>query len=297
MSNLALEKSMSVPWVYCMKCLVMVAVFSLLVCMPQHGFAKEEVVATVDGADITRSRFDQVIEEYKQKIGKDALTAKERARLLNNIILRELILKQPYIAELKKDPKIRRKVNKFEEDLLVAGYLDKEIGSKLTVTDQEMKQYYQKHPDQFKTKKKVSARVILLKTRKEAENIRSQLKAGADFSELARKVSIDMPTASKGGSMGVVEKGKTFPEIEQVLFNLKQGEISEIVETQFGFNIFTVDTIYPETVQPYDEVKDKVKKRVLRLKEAKAFSKMEKSLEKNADITILDKSLTTNKKK
>ncbi len=289
-------KWLSLAWTCCIKVFAILVVTSLLVCIPQQGSA-EEIVATVDGIDITRSRLDRVIEEYKQKSGKDALTKEDLERLIHNIILRELILKQPYVAELKQDPDIKRRVSKFEEELLVAGYLDKEIGSKLTVTDQEMKQYYRKHPDEFKTAKKVKARVILLKTREEAENIRSQLQKGADFSELARKYSIDAPSSSEGGSLGVVEKGKTFPEIDHVLFNLKVGEISDIVETQFGFNIFTVDTIYPETVQPFDSVKDKVKKKILRIKEAKAFLQMGAKLEKNAKITIFDKRLMGSKKK
>jgi len=270
---------------------------SLSLFMPKQGFAREEIVATVDGIKITQSRLDRVIEEYKQKTGKDTVTDEERERLIHNIILRELILKQPYVAKLKQDPGIKRRVRKFEEGLLVARFLDKEIGSKLTATDEEMEEYYRKHPDEFKTTRKVEASVILLKTRKEAESIRSQLQNGADFSELARKYSIDAPSSSKGGSLGVVEKGKTFPEIDHVLFNLKEGEISDIIETQFGFNIFRVDKIYPEKVKPFDAVKDQIKKKILRYKETKAFYQMGAKLEKNAKITIFDKRLIENRKK
>jgi len=78
---------------------------------------------------------------------------------------------------------------------------------------------------------------ILVKTRAEAEEILKLLKSGKDFAELAKKRSI-APNAAKGGDLGYFNKGDFDPKIEAVIDTLKINQISEIVQTQYGFNIF-----------------------------------------------------------
>lgn len=78
---------------------------------------------------------------------------------------------------------------------------------------------------------------ILVKTREAAEEILGQLNAGEDFQELARARSI-APSAAAGGDLGYFSKGDFDPTLENAILNLQVGEISPIVETQFGYNIF-----------------------------------------------------------
>ena len=78
---------------------------------------------------------------------------------------------------------------------------------------------------------------IMVKTREQAEEILKQLKAGADFQELARKYSIG-PTAQQGGDLGYFYPGDFAPEFDQAIRKLKPGEISGIVKTAEGYHIF-----------------------------------------------------------
>ena len=78
---------------------------------------------------------------------------------------------------------------------------------------------------------------IIVTERIRAENILKQLKAGADFKELAKSKSIG-PAAARGGDLGYFNKGDFQPEFETVILNLKTGEISEIIQSDFGFHIF-----------------------------------------------------------
>ena len=127
-----------------------------------------------------------------------------------------------------------------------------------------------------------------MKTREDAEKILEKLKKGDDFSQLAKEFSLDLPSASKGGSMGLVEKERVYPEIKKVLFSLKEGEISPAVQTKYGFNIFIVDKVFPPQSESFESAKEKVKKAILMQKEAKAFSDMEVELERNASIKIFE---------
>jgi len=81
------------------------------------------------------------------------------------------------------------------------------------------------------------ARHILVKTRAEAEQIMAQLNGGMDFAELAKSSSIS-PSAAKGGDLGYFNKGDFDPQIEDVITNLEIDQTSDIIETEFGFNIF-----------------------------------------------------------
>ena len=249
------------------------------------------IVASVNNIPITRSEFDKLAENYKKKAKKTTLTKEESHRMVKNLILHQLILQQQSVQKMKNDEKIIAKVNAYRNQLLVSRFLSVKVGSKLTATDEEMLKYFKTNAEKFQSKEKVEARVMLLKTGEDAERILERLKKGENFSQLAKEFSLDLPSASKGGSMGLVEKERVYPEIRKVLFSLKEGEISPAVQTKYGFNIFIVDKVFQARPESFEVVKDKVKKEILMQKEARAFSEMEMELERNASIKIFEDQL------
>jgi parvulin-like peptidyl-prolyl isomerase len=91
------------------------------------------------------------------------------------------------------------------------------------------------------TEPHVRARHILLDTEEEAEAVLERLQEGEDFEVLAREVSTDTMSAELGGDLGWFPKGKMDAAFEEVAFNLPVGEISEVVETRYGFHIILVE--------------------------------------------------------
>ncbi|MBI4791865.1 MAG: peptidylprolyl isomerase [Deltaproteobacteria bacterium] len=148
-----------------------------------------------------------------------------------------------------------------------------------------------KNAHEFRGAPKVVARHILLPTREQAEDVLEKLNQGADFAEMAKKYSIDLPMSKEGGAMGTIEKDKTLPELGNALFTLKEGEISEIVKTPFGFHILTVDTHIPAETPSLEEATEKIRAFILRRKEGQAFADMVNTLQKGADITIFKERL------
>ena len=118
-----------------------------------------------------------------------------------------------------------------------------------------------------------------------------KLQAGESFSELAKQYSIDLPMAFEGGSMGTIAKGKTLPQLEKALFVLNEGEFSDIVETQYGWHILTVDEKIEVQYIPYEKAKERIKVILKREKEARAYDSMTQQLEKEANITIYENRL------
>jgi peptidyl-prolyl cis-trans isomerase C len=246
------------------------------------------VIATVNEVPIMKSELDLSISKFKKKARKNIVSQDEKKQLVKNLIRRRLILQQESVQMLKHEESIIEKVKKHEEDLIVARFLQNEVGSHLKANKDELKNYYQENRHEFSIPRKVKARHILLRTQEEAEKVMLRLKKGEDFGQLAKDFSIDLPNALEGGIMGTIEKGKILPELETELFTLNRGEVSGIVKTIYGYHILTVDEIIPTNFRTFEEVKDGIKRLIISQKEAKSFDAMAATLEKNADIKIFE---------
>lgn len=160
------------------------------------------------------------------------------------------------------------------------------------VSDEEVKNYYDKHNDEFKTPEIVKARHILKKYPTDAtdeqkaevktvaeellEQVKSEISDGADFADLARKHS-DGPSAANGGALrgrhpelpptgDFFARGDMVPAFEKACFDdLAPGEISDLIETQFGYHIIKLEEKRPEEIKPFNQVKLDVRKKLVRI--------------------------------
>ncbi len=125
----------------------------------------------------------------------------------------------------------------------------KKVAPRQTIPEEELHQYYNSHASQFEKPAEVKAAHILLKVDPKAseadktaiklklEDIRNQIKAGADFAAMAKKYSEDPGSKAKGGDLGYFSKGMMVPPFEKAAFALKKGELSKIVKTSFGYHL------------------------------------------------------------
>ena len=145
-----------------------------------------------------------------------------------------------------------------------------QIAKGIHPTEEEIRQYYEEQQQAFITPEKRHIRHILVavpatakaeekqKALEKAQNIRQRLLKGEDFSTLAKTLSDDPGSKNRGGDLGWVGKGVMEKNFEQVAFSLTKGEISEPVETPFGYHIIQVTEIKPEKVKPLEEVKAQI---------------------------------------
>lgn len=266
------------------------SILLLMLFGPVSGSVADEsvdtVVAVVNDMPIQQSELLALIDQYKKKTHQLSIDDSEKLELLNGIIRRKLILSQSEIAEIRKTPVIRQRVKAFEDQMVLQYYLNEKIGSKLKITDQEMKKYYQAHISQYMAPPTVEASHILLRSQEEAQMVLGKLKSGGDFTELAKTYSIDLPMALEGGSMGTIEKGKSLPQLEKVLFVLDEGQHSDIVKSRYGYHILRVDKIFRDRHRPYEEVREKIKGALTKEKDAQAYQDMVGLIEKDAQIEI-----------
>lgn len=134
------------------------------------------------------------------------------------------------------------------------------------VSDAQLQQQYQDNLDSYRTPERVKVRHILIKTegkpkdevpklKAKAEDILKQLQHGGDFAELAKKNSEDPGSAEKGGELGWIVRGQTVANFEKAAFSLKPGELSGVIETEYGFHIIQIEDKQAAHTQTFDEVK------------------------------------------
>jgi peptidyl-prolyl cis-trans isomerase D len=137
---------------------------------------------------------------------------------------------------------------------------------KVTVPAADVQRYYNTNISQYQTPEQIRASHILLKTdgkdeaavRKTAEGILAQVKGGADFAALAKKVSEDEGSKEQGGDLNYFSRGRMVPEFEDAAFKMNAGETSDLVKSQFGFHIIRVVDKKAGATKTLDEVRQQI---------------------------------------
>lgn len=173
------------------------------------------------------------------------------------------------------------------------------IRGKTVVPPAEIEQYFKDHPDEFVQKERIKASVITIRktadsvakglmdeaSRAEARRIRDELKNGGNFEELARKYSQDT-YAAQGGAMGEIEKGTILGSIEEVLFALSPGQMSDVLETEQAYHIFRVEDRAAGRTYNFEEARDLIQSFLFRKKAHERFVEWMDELKKKSYISI-----------
>lgn len=143
----------------------------------------------------------------------------------------------------------------------------REFEQQVVVTESDMAQYFQDNRNQFVRSERVQVRRIFLgagqdaddrsRVRTQLESLRDELVLGADFAALATRHS-EGPDADNGGLVGWVQRNDLVEALEVIVFDLPEGELSEVVETDFGFHLLRVDAREGESVPTYDQVRTQI---------------------------------------
>ena len=132
------------------------------------------------------------------------------------------------------------------------------IFESVVVGESELRVAYQGTRERFVTPAQACVRHILVESLDEAEALRSELEAGADFAALAAERSSDPGSAVAGGELGCFGQGATVPAFDEAAFDAELGELVGPVETQFGFHLLIVDERVASRQLPFDEVRDQI---------------------------------------
>ncbi len=186
------------------------------------------------------------------------------------------------------------------EDMVIGNLIETKIVANTKVTDDEAKKFYNDNKDKFRREESVRASHILVaadqkaspeekkKAKEKAEALLKQLKGGADFAELAKKES-SCPSSAQGGDLGFFGKGQMVPEFEKAAFSLKPGEVSDVVETQFGYHIIKLAEKKDAETVPFEEAKERIVQFLTQQKVQAGIGEYVEELKKKGKVEILAK--------
>lgn len=183
---------------------------------------------------------------------------------------------------------------RYKAQIIIHKLIDREVRSRITISPMEVTAYYQGHLKEFEAPMAAQVAAITIRPKEDlsmdgakelAEDLRKQIQNGADFYDIARRYS-DGPNAKMGGRIGFLEKGKSLKEIDKVLFTLKEGDISPVIKTPSGFNIFRVEAIRPPHQAALEEVKDGIQDKLMQEKGTARYKEWIAKLKENAYISI-----------
>ncbi|MBN2591530.1 MAG: peptidylprolyl isomerase [Sedimentisphaerales bacterium] len=174
-------------------------------------------------------------------------------------------------------------------------FIDSKMDDSINVSEEEAKKYYDENQKAFDRPEQVRASHILVrfqpdesqevkeKAKEKIDDLLRQIREGADFAELAKETG-GFPTAPDGGDLGYFERSMMDPNFEKASFELAVNDVSEVVETDYGYHIIKVTDHTEEGIIPFDEIKEKLIDALSEQKKAGFTEKYIESLIKEADI-------------
>jgi len=154
-------------------------------------------------------------------------------------------------------------LKELRSDMGISSYMKRVIPDTIKVSAEDAHTFYEENPDQFQTGDQIHASHILVRTeendspevkekaRRKAERLLDRVRSGADFAATARDSS-DCPSAPRGGDLGFFGHGSMVPSFEAVAFALEPGQISDVVQTQFGYHVIRLEEKKASETIPYD---------------------------------------------
>jgi peptidyl-prolyl cis-trans isomerase C len=289
---------------------------------PPREAPDANVVAMVNGEVLGRAEFEQELWRELSSAEAPERTPEEvepfKRALLDTLIKRMLLLQQAKQYNLSVTPdEVDRRMLRLSGDypaegfsevlaqgqlslaelrareanrLLIEKLFTNHVYSRVAVTEEELRAYYAAHEAEFQEPEQVHAAQLVVKGLDEARRVQAQLKAGKKFADLARLYSLSAD-AKVGGDLGFFPRGQMPPAFDEVVFNLRPGQVSDVVSTEYGYHLFRVLEFKPARKREFAEVRAQVEAREVKRKQAEAHEAFEKALLDKAKLSVNESTL------
>lgn len=221
----------------------------------------KKVLATVNGREITQSDMDMLVRTLGPQRAAQFSSEQGQSQLLDELVNQELFYNDAVEQNLQEDEVYKEELRKASEQILKQ-YAIQKLLAEVSIEDDAIQAFYESNKDHYKAPEMVEASHILVDTSDEAKNIILEITEGLTFEDAAQKYS-KCPSKENGGNLGKFGKGQMVPEFEKRAFELAIGEMSEPVQTQFGFHIIKTISKQDADQKSFDEVQDQIRNELL----------------------------------
>ncbi len=244
-----------------------------------------KVIARYAGQAFTEGQFRDEMAQLSRR-ARGALSDPERRRqFVDNFILSRLIYDRGVANGYDKDPEVQKQLEDLKRRLVVQRVMQEQQSA--PVEDAEVQAYYDTHQAEFATDR-VKASHILVADEALAKDIRAKLTANpGQFENLAKEHSIDKANADKGGDLGFFGRGRMVKEFEDAAFALTEdGQISDPIQTRFGYHVIKRTEREEGKVKPFEEVKSQIRIRLMNEKRRQRTEEFLAKLKQEADYQV-----------
>lgn len=224
---------------------------------------EEPAIASVNGKAISAKEFDAFLNYRNLKPKDDA----QKQKMLDEYLQREALADA--VSTLNEDSElVKAEINELRKQVQINRYFEQYLEKR--VDEKAVTAYYESNPQEFE-KKKVHVAHILVRvgpmtddTQRQAkrntlQEAQSKIQAGMDFKEAAKLFSEDKISAKKGGDIGWIQEGSIAPNFSELAFKMPVGEVSNIIETPFGYHLLTVIEEPNVIRRPYNAAKGEIR--------------------------------------
>ncbi len=246
---------------------------------------ENKILAIVDGREVKESDLNALMKNLGQNAqyfqGEEG-----RKKLVDELVMHELMYSDAVERNLEIDEEFVAVMENMKKSMLQQFSLRK-MFNEVSVSEDEIKSYYENHKNTFITDEKVKASHILVDTEEKAYEILEDITDGLSFEDAAQQHS-NCPSKQAGGALGEFGKGQMVPEFEEAAFSMQAGEISIPVKTQFGYHIIKVTDHTPERHSILEEVYQEVKDACFIEKQEKIYTDKKEELSKKYSVEVIE---------
>ncbi len=249
--------------------------------------------------DILNQLIDQKLASQEAKRARITISNDEIDAAIERIKEHQLLTDEEFDKLLEKDGLTREEYRQqLKDQILRTRLVNYKIKSKIVITREDIKKYYDEHKDEFSGDNRYHLRNIIISVsafaddaekaaaRKKIEDIVQKIKAGASFAEMAKKYS-QSSLAEDGGDLGEFSFKDISPELKEALNGLKPGDITPIMETVQGFQIFYVESIKKAPAKSLEEASKEIEEKLFNEVVNEKFKKWIENLRRQSAIKII----------
>jgi peptidyl-prolyl cis-trans isomerase C len=251
-----------------------------------------DVVAEIEGEPVRYEQFEAYVERALGEPG-DSLGSDVLSQLFDQFVEERLLARLAVERGLlPAGAAAGRAGRRRAVDLLLAAAGDAD-GAAAT-SPGALRAWYDAHRDRFRRPARVRLRQLLVEDRGRAEQAFEEIRAGAPFAAVAARLADDPAVAATGGSLGELSREDVPPAFAEVIFALAPGEVSPVVEADYGFHLFQVTETLPAEVLPFEAVRDEVEQSVRREAADRRLRELAEEARRRYDVSVWDRNLPFN---
>lgn len=245
---------------------------------------ENKVLAVVGEREIRQSDFDLLLQQIGPQRAMQFQSEEGQKQLLDELIHQELFLIDGKANKIDETEAFKQELE-FVKENMIKQFSIRTLLDAVTVQDTELEAFYNENAAMFQNPESVTASHILVDNEEKANEIIEELKGEKSFEEAAKEYS-SCPSSQNGGDLGNFTRGKMVPEFENAAFALDVNQISDVVQTQFGFHIIKVTAKEEAAQKSFEDAKEEISNTVLLQKQQAVYLDKVNEIKQNVTIDI-----------